>query len=264
MILPRRALLAAPALVAGRAAAQGAAVDLLLVLAVDASGSIDVDEFALQRDGLAEAIAHPAVLSAIRSRPLGAIGVAMVEWGSPGGAATVVDWMRVADAEGARAAGAAMRDAPRSRQSYNAIGDAILHATALIAAAPWAAEARTIDLSGDGPDIRSLVPAAEARDLAVAQGIVVNALAIEASSAWSGGRLEAAYRRDVIGGAGAFVMVAEDRRDFARALRAKLVRELALHPAAAGAAHAAGIPAPAADSTALAAPSQPRAIPPRS
>ncbi|WP_439595266.1 DUF1194 domain-containing protein [Falsiroseomonas sp.] len=243
-MIPRRALLATPALAAAPARAQmgaaGAAVDLLLVLAVDASGSIDADEFALQREGIAEAIAHPAVLAAIRSRPRGAIGVAMVEWGSPGGAATVVDWLRVSDAASAQAAAEAMRDAPRSRQSYNAIGDAILHATALIAGAPWRAEERTIDVSGDGPDIRSLTPAAEARDYAVAQGIVVNGLAIEASSAWRDGRLAAAYERDVMGGPGAFVMRAEDRRDFARAMRAKLIREVALHPAGAQSAQDAG------------------------
>ncbi|NKE47424.1 DUF1194 domain-containing protein [Roseomonas frigidaquae] len=245
-MIPRRALLAAPALAAAPAGAQGAAVDLLLVLAVDASGSIDAAEFALQRDGLSEALTHPAVLGAIRSRPRGAIGVAMVEWGTPGGAATVVDWMRVSDAASAGAAALAFRDAPRSRQSYNAIGDAILHATQLIAAAPWRAEDRTIDVSGDGPDIRSLMPAAEARDLAVAQGIVVNGLAIEAASSWRDGRLAALYERDVIGGPGAFVLRAEDRRDFARAMRAKLIREVALHPAGAAPAHAAGRPGPAA------------------
>ncbi|MGK7862274.1 DUF1194 domain-containing protein [Falsiroseomonas sp. E2-1-a4] len=246
MSLPRRALLASPALAAWPAGAQGAAVDLLLVLAVDASGSIDSTEFGLQRDGIAEALTNPAVLAAIQSRPLGAIGVAMVEWGTPGGAATVVDWMRVADAASAEAAAIAMRDAPRSRQSYNAIGDAILHATALIAAAPWPAEHRTIDISGDGPDIRSVMPAAAARDLAVAQGIVVNGLAIEAASAWRGGRLAALYERDVMGGPGAFVLRAEDRLDFARALRAKLIREVALHAPGANAAHAAGKAGPAA------------------
>jgi hypothetical protein len=226
----RRALLAAPALAALPAAAQGSAVDSLLVLAVDASGSIDADEFALQREGIAEAIAHAAVLAAIRSQPRGAIGIAMVEWGSPGGAATVVNWHRVSDAASAAMAAAAMRDAPRSRQSYNAIGDAILHSAALIAAAPWAATERTIDVSGDGPDMRSRVPAPVARDRVVAQGITVNALAIEVASSWSGGVLAAAYERDVIGGTGAFVMRAEDRRDFARALRAKLIREVALAP----------------------------------
>lgn len=223
----RRALLAASTGLAAPALAQPAAVDLLLVLAVDASGSIDPDEFALQREGIAEALAHPSVLAAIRSKPRRAIGVAMVEWGSPGGAATVVEWMRIVDPASAEAAAQAMRDAPRSRQSYNAIGDALVHSGALLAAAPWRAEERTIDVSGDGPDMRSRTPAPEARDALVAQGVVINGLAIEVSSNWRDGRLAALFERDVIGGPGAFVMRAEDRRDFARAMRAKLVREIA-------------------------------------
>ena len=231
-VLRRRALLASPAIIspalaAVPAAAQAPRVDLLLVLAVDASGSIDDAEFALQREGIVEALSHSAVLAAIRSGRNGAIGVAMVEWGSPGGATTVVDWQRIADQAGAEAAAQAMLEAPRSRQAWNAIGDAVLHAAALFSAAPWTAEARKIDVSGDGPDMRGITPAAAARDAVVAQGITVNALAIEAGSAWRNGRLAAAYERDVIGGANAFVMRAEDRRDFARALRAKLVREIA-------------------------------------
>lgn len=225
----RRAVLSLPAaLAAGAARAQAAAVDTLLVLAVDASGSIDAGEFRLQREGIAEALAHPAVLAAIASKPAGALGVAMVEWGAPGGAATVMDWRRIADAATARAAAEAVLAAPRSPQSWNAIGDALAHAAALIARAPFRAAEAVIDLSGDGPDMRGHVPAATARDLAVAQGITVNALAIELSPVTRFGEpLRVHYEREVIGGPGAFVMVAEDRRDFARALRAKLIREIA-------------------------------------
>ena len=176
----RRVLLGLPgALAPGLAAAQAApAVDLLLVLAMDASGSIDGDEFRLQREGLAASITDPAVVAAIASKPNGAIAVAMVEWGSPGGAATVVDWMAVRDAASAAALAGAIRAAPRSRHSYNAIGDAIAHAAALIAAAPFRSEDRVIDVAGDGPDMRSFTPAPAARDAAVTQGITVNGLAI--------------------------------------------------------------------------------------
>jgi hypothetical protein len=226
----RRALAALPAAVLPAMAVAQAApeVDLLLVLAMDASGSIDADEFRLQRDGLAESIVHPSVLAAIASQPRGAIAVAMVEWGSPGGAATAVDWMAVRDGASAAALAAAIRAAPRTRQSYNAIGDAIAHATALIAAAPFRAEEKVIDIAGDGPDMRSLVPAPEARDAAVDRGITVNALAIEVAPVTRFGEpLRLHYERHVIGGPGAFVMVAETRADFARAMRAKLIREIA-------------------------------------
>jgi hypothetical protein len=194
-------MLAAPAILGAAtvpvpAQARGAegAVDLLLILAVDASGSIDQDEFALQREGIAEAVAG---------------------------------WQRVSDAASAATAAAALRDAPRSVQSFNAIGDALVLSAALLAAAPWRAAERTIDVAGDGPDMRSLVPARAARDALVADGVVVNVLAIEAASSWRDGRLAELYERDVMGGPGAFVLRAEDRRDFARAMRAKLIREVA-------------------------------------
>lgn len=223
----RRHLLAS--LAAGPALAQPAEVDLLLALAVDASGSIDPDEFQLQREGYAEALTHPGVLAAIRGKPRGAIAVAMVEWGSPGGAATVVEWMRVSDGASAIALAEAVLTAPRSMQSWNAIGDALGHCTHLIASAPFRAAERVIDLSGDGPDMRSQLPAAAARDAAVAAGITVNALAVAAAGqvTRAGEPLAETYRREVIGGQGAFVVTAEDRRDIARALRAKLIREIA-------------------------------------
>ncbi len=233
----RRAVLGmAGAMAPGIVAAQAApAVDLLLVLAMDASGSIDADEFRLQREGLADSVTHPAILAAIASKPNGAIGIAMVEWGSPGGATTAVDWMAVRDAASARALAGAIIAAPRSRQSYNAIGDAIAHATALIAAAPFRSEDLVIDVAGDGPDIRSFLPAPEARDAAVARGITVNGLAIEVAPVTRFGEpLRVHYERNVIGGPGAFVIVAETRTDFARAMRAKLIREIAGRPHAAG------------------------------
>jgi hypothetical protein len=221
----RRTLLAAPALLA----AAPDTLDALLVLAMDASGSIDEAEFRLQREGYAEALTHPTVLGAIRSRPRGAVGIAILEWGSPGGSQLVVDWRRVHDAASAQAMADALLDAPRSAQSYNAIGDAIHHASHLLREGPFRGEQLIIDISGDGPDMRSLRAAPVARDIVVRRGMVVNALAIAASGQVTrfGETLEEHYRRDVIGGPGAFVITAEGRHDLARALRAKLVREIA-------------------------------------
>ncbi|GAA0591968.1 DUF1194 domain-containing protein [Craurococcus roseus] len=221
---------AASTLPGARAASAREDVDLLLALAVDASGSIDADEFRLQREGYAEALSHPSVLAAIGSKPLGAVAVAMVEWGSPGGATTVVDWTRLSSqAASARALAEAVLAAPRSPQSWNAIGDALDHCALLIHAAPFHARERVIDLSGDGPDMRSLRPAPAARDDAVAAGITVNALAVASAGQVTrfGEPLSETYGREVVGGPGAFVVSAEDRRDIARALRAKLVREIA-------------------------------------
>src|SRR5690606_32932374 len=72
-------------------------VDVALVLAVDASGSIDPAEFQLQKEGIAGAVTHEVVLQAVTSGPNRRIAVAYVEWGSPGQAETVVNWMFVED-----------------------------------------------------------------------------------------------------------------------------------------------------------------------
>ncbi|MBW6397341.1 DUF1194 domain-containing protein [Roseomonas sp. HJA6] len=227
---PRRALLGLPAALApSLATAQSMPeVDLLLVLAMDASGSIDTEEFRLQREGLASALTDPAIIQLATAGRNRSIALALVEWGSPGGAMTALNWMRLQDADSAATIAQAIRAAPRSLQSYNAIGDAIAHATALIQTAPFRSEDRVIDVAGDGPDLRSLLPAPQARDRAVARHITVNALAIEVSPVTRFGvPLSEHYERDVIGGDGAFVMVAQTRADFARAIRAKLMREIA-------------------------------------
>lgn len=208
-------------------------VDIALVLAVDASGSIDGDEFKLQKEGIAGAITSERVLSAISSGPNRRVALAYVEWGSPGGTATVVDWMIVEDSASAGRFAQAVLAAPRSPQSYNAIGDAITHGAALIGACPCKPIRGVIDISGDNRDNRSLTPALVAREAAAAQGITVNALAVlEGDRTSPSGKpwLVDEYERTVIAGPGAFVIAAKDRADFARALLQKMVREFAILP----------------------------------
>lgn len=204
-------------------------VDVALVLTVDASGSIDSDEFLLQKQGIAGAVADPEVLSTIRSGRNGRIAIAYVEWGAPGGAQMMVNWMLVEDEASAAAFGNAVLGAPRSVQSYNAIGDAIDLAVKLFEACPCRPTRRIIDVSGDNPDNRSHLPAPVARDMAVAAGITINALAIvQDGRLGTEGKpwLVETYERTVIGGFAAFAIAANTRADFARALREKMVLEI--------------------------------------
>lgn len=204
-------------------------VDVALVLTVDASGSIDPEEFLLQKQGIAGAVADPEVLSTIQSGRNGRIAISYVEWGAPGGAQMMVDWMLVEDEPSAAAFGNAVLNAPRSTQSYNAIGDAIDLAVKLLELCPCQPTRRIIDVSGDNPDNRSHRPAPLARDMAVAAGVTINALAIvQDGRLGAEGRpwLVEAYERTVIGGFGAFAIAANTRADFARALREKMVLEI--------------------------------------
>jgi hypothetical protein len=206
------------------------AVDVALVLSVDASGSIDAQEFALQRDGIAGAVTDAEVLKAITGGIHGRIAIALVEWGTPGAPAKVVDWHLVGDDASAAEFANAVRAAPRAPQSWNAIGDGMELGIGMLGSCPCKPTRKVIDVSGDNPDIRSQTSSATARDEAVAAGITVNALAIlNDNRKGPNGRpwLVEVYEQQVIGGFGAFVIPAESRADFARALRQKLIHEIA-------------------------------------
>jgi hypothetical protein len=207
---------------AGPAAAQGA-VDLQLVLAVDVSGSVDQVRFELQKRGYVAAFRHARVLQAIRSGPRQAIAATMVQWTGPALQVQVAGWTRVGDEESASAFAAAVEGAPRQLFSGGtSISGAIDHAATLFPGSPFRATRRVIDVSGDGANNRGR-SVTRARDEAVAAGIVINGLPILALEP----DLDRYYYDNVIGGPGAFVVVARNYDTFADAILKKLVTEIA-------------------------------------
>jgi hypothetical protein len=219
----RRAFLAVVATFAALAGAFAEEVDLALVLAVDSSGSVDAEEFALQRKGYAGALTHPDVLGAVRRGAVGAIAVAVVEWSGPSLRTVVVDWTRVSDQASAETVAGKLLTLPRSIfGGGTAVGAAIDLGMETLAKCPFTAGRRTIDISGDGVNNRGRPPDL-ARDEAMAQRVTINGLAIVEF----GNDIEKYYRDHVIGGPGAFVIRADGFEDFARAVRRKLVLEIA-------------------------------------
>ena len=89
------------------------ATDLLLVLAVDASGSVDTTRFELQRRGYADAFRNPQVLNAIRGLSTRSIAVTMVQWTGPQLQALAVPWTLIRDETSANAFADAIEAAPR-------------------------------------------------------------------------------------------------------------------------------------------------------
>src|SRR4029077_4885173 len=67
-------------------------VDLLLVLAMDVSRSMDQAKFELQRQGYAAAISNPQVLHAIESGPHQKIAICFIDWSAPFEQKLVIDW----------------------------------------------------------------------------------------------------------------------------------------------------------------------------
>src|SRR5262245_3501280 len=206
----------------GAPAAAQTAVDLQLVLAVDASGSVSEERFELQKRGYVAAFRNPQLVRAIGSGPARAIAVTMVQWTGPPLQVQVVPWMIVND-ETSRGRLALATAAP-PRQLFGggtSISGAIDHALTLFGAGPSSGGRRVIDISGHGHNNRGR-PAAEARDDAVRAGVSINGLPILAIEP----DLETFYRDNVIGGPGAFVIAAATFATFADAILKKLIIEM--------------------------------------
>lgn len=196
-------------------------VDLELVLAVDVSGSVDGDEFALQMGGIAQAFRDPRVIQMIEKVTPRGVAVAVVLWSSSEWQFLAVDWRRIASGADARVFATVVDAAPREFTGNTAIASAIDFSVRQFTGNGYEGARRVIDVSGDGisndgPDT------APARDRAVEQGITINGLVIVENNLPA----RKFYREKVIGGPGAFAMDARGFADFARVFLRKLLREL--------------------------------------
>jgi hypothetical protein len=233
----RRALLAAGA----GAASFGAAarfspawaqepVDVLLVLAVDVSRSVDEDEARLQREGYRNAVSDPLVVEAVRGGMIGAIGVAYVEWAGAEYQRLVLPWTRIASPADAFAWATRLDEAPRASLSWTSISGALDFSHRVLADAPFEGTRRVIDVSGDGVN-NSGGPVEAARDKLLADGVTINGLPIMNDRPTFGRLppvpLDEYFRDSVVGGAGSFVIPAEDFQAFGQAVKRKLIREIA-------------------------------------
>ena len=197
-------------------------VDLVLVLALDASHSVDDREFELQRDGLANAFRHPSVVDAIQRGRHRRIGVAVMQWAGEAEQALSVPWTAIASPSQADAFAA--RIAQLRRRFFDGsthIAGAIQVANHLTQTAPFAAARRVVDISGDGINTVGNSPQGT-RDAALRTGLTINGLAITNETY----DLAEYYRISVIGGPNAFVIQADNYDDYARAILEKLLREI--------------------------------------
>lgn len=200
-------------------------VDVALVLAVDASGSINDEDRKLQREGYADAIESADVLGAVQSGKLKRIAVVMFEWGGPEEQSVVFGWRIIDSPATATETAKLIRTAPFNSMGTTSISGALQFAAGLIAEGPKA-ERTIIDVSGDGPD--NLTPMVViARDKLLHAGVTINGLPILGDGSAGSLNLDDYYADNVIGGEGAFLIPAYGFDDFARAVRAKLMTEVA-------------------------------------
>jgi uncharacterized protein DUF1194 len=211
-------------------AANSVEVDVELVMAVDISYSMDMDELALQREGYAQAIASQEFLTALKQGTHGKIAVTLVEWAGVNDQRVVVPWRLIDGAAAAQAVSDEMARAPVRRAFRTSISGALIFAAALFENNGYRGLRRVIDVSGDGTNNQGPL-VTQVRDDVVAKGIVINGLPIMLKEPQPNSidikDLDIYYEDCVIGGPGAFVVPIREREKFKEAIRTKLVLDIA-------------------------------------
>jgi len=228
-------------------------VDLELVLAVDVSDSMSADELRLQRDGYVSAFRDPGIAAAIGYGEIGRIAVLYLEWAGPDHLRVLRPWTVLSSLNDAAAFAHALAAEPLATgspgsdraMSFGTVLDpppiATATATSISAALLVAlgefrdrgpqSVRRVIDVSGDGTN-NAGPPLAPVRDLLVSEGIVINGLPLtwpigdSAEAPFAKPFLERYYEACVIGGPGAFSIVANHISGFREAVRQKLLMEI--------------------------------------
>ena len=206
------------------------AVDVELIIAVDVSYSMDLDELAIQREGYAQAIMSNEFLQALKSGPNGKVSLTYFEWAASSDQKIIIPWRLIDGPETADAVAAEIMKTPVRRASRTSISGAIYFAMPLFEEDPYHGLRRVIDVSGDGPNNNG-APVTGARDEALSKGIVINGLPIMVKepsySTMDIDNLDYYYEDCVIGGPGSFVVPIKDREKFKEAIRTKLLLEVA-------------------------------------
>ncbi len=213
-----------------RAETDANAVDVQLILAVDVSYSMDMDELAIQREGYAQAIVSKDFLQALKTGPHGKVAVTYFEWAASSDQKIIIPWRVIDGPESADAVSAEILKTPIRRASRTSISGAIYFAMPLFDESPYKGLRRVIDISGDGPNNNG-TPVTIARDEALSKGIIINGLPIMVKepsySTMDIDNLDYYYEDCVIGGPGSFVIPIKDREKFKEAIRTKLLMEVA-------------------------------------
>jgi hypothetical protein len=205
-------------------------VDVELIIAVDVSYSMDMDELAVQREGYAQAIVSKEFLKALKTGPNGKVAVTYFEWAASNDQKIIIPWRVIDGPETADAVADEIMRTPVRRASRTSISGAIYFAIPLFDENPYRGLRRVIDISGDGPNNNG-APVTPARDEALSKGIVINGLPIMVKepsySTMDIDNLDWYYEDCVIGGPGSFVVPIKDREKFKEAIRTKLTQEVA-------------------------------------
>ena len=222
-------------------------VTIELVFAVDTSMSIDGFEYDLLMKGIANAFRTPEIVNLIGQQ--NGVAVSLFQWSSEVNQQYMIPWHLLTDPARVSSFAAKVEKAERDPdRRFTGIGEAIDFGVRLIAENAFEGRQLKIDVSGDGRNNIG-VPPSIPRQKANALGIVINGLPILTKIVDYSARtptpagpifmgryqahtnvdyydLETYYREKIIQGPGAFIEIANDYDDFARAFLRKLLREI--------------------------------------
>ena len=215
---------------AGNAAALP--IDVELQLLVDVSGSVNSQEFSLQRGGYVNAFRDADLVAQILDTSNGRIGataVQLVYWSGVNEHQVAIDWMLIDSA--ARATQFSNLLSIASRPSFSGAGQtgpgsAISFGTPLFDDNGFEGVLQVMDVSGDGSQNDPKddpAHTAAARDAALVAGVdAINGIVIlnEEPEAFD------FYVENVIGGANSFAIPVKNFEDFDSALKKKLSGEI--------------------------------------
>ena len=206
-------------------------VDLSLAMGIDISGSIDPDEAKMQREGYVAAFRDPDIRKAILGGSHGRIAVIYYEWSDSWMQKLVLDWTLLDSDRAIEAFADRLARAPISIARPTSISGAMRYAVPLFGRSPFLAERKVLDISGDGSNNDGGLVTAS-RHEALKERIVINGLPIMNDRPNPFGfpsepDLDKYYLHCVTGGPHSFVEVAHDFDDFPRAVRKKLLQEVA-------------------------------------
>ncbi|WP_230531453.1 DUF1194 domain-containing protein [Microvirga roseola] len=203
-------------------------VDLALVIAVDVSFSMDTDEQALQREGFAEAFRSQPVHDAVRGGMLGRIAVSYMEWAGSPDQRVIIPWTILDNSESLMAFADRIASVPLRRAQRTSISGAIDFGVKMLEDSGVTATRQVLDISGDGPNNQGRY-VIEARDEALAKGIIINGLPImlRKPGYLDIPELDVYYKDCVIGGQGAFTVPVRERDQFIEAIKTKILLEIA-------------------------------------
>jgi Ca-activated chloride channel homolog len=194
---------------------------IALVLAQDVSGSVDSTEFHLQKNGLANAFRDPEVIDLIELLP-GGVYVAVTQWSGQRDQRLAIDWTHILNASDAQGFAEQIDNDRRVRaRSLTAIGQALLQADHLLRSKMSLCKRKVIDVSSDGRN-NAGPDASMVADALALKGIIINALVIVGKDS----SLITYFQQNIIRGPEAFVQPAIGYRDYAKAIKQKLLREL--------------------------------------